>query len=144
MALSWAGYRSWIPERSGERVLLTLLVTDIVDSTKRAIELGDATWREMLAHHCQDVRTVLDRYRGREVKTTGDGILATFDGAGRAIEAALAIRDRAKRSDLTIRAGVHSGEVGISGNDVAGVSSSAKRTHQSSTLGGFGLHVRSL
>lgn len=63
VALGWAGYRSWIPERSGERVLLTLLVTDIVNSTKRAIELGDTPWREMLAHHYQDVRRVLDRYR---------------------------------------------------------------------------------
>lgn len=121
VALSWAGYRSWIPERSGDRILLTLLVTDIVDSTKRAIAVGDATWRELLARHYRDVRTVLDQYRGREIKTTGDGILATFDAAGRAVEAALEMAERAGRSDLEIRAGVHSGEVEVRGDDLAGV-----------------------
>jgi class 3 adenylate cyclase len=101
--------------------LLTLLVTDIVDSTKRAVELGDGTWREMLARHYQDVRNVLDRHRGRQIKTTGDGILASFDGAGRAIQSAVAIRERAEQAGLEIRAAVHSGEVEVGTDDLAGV-----------------------
>ncbi len=119
--LSWAGFRSWSPERSGERVLVTLLFTDIVGSTERAVALGDRAWRDLLAQHYRGVRTVLDRYRGREVSTTGDGFLATFDGAARAIEAAVAIRDQASRDGLSVRAGVHSGEVEIAGGDVRGV-----------------------
>ncbi|MDP8904408.1 MAG: hypothetical protein M3N29_03690 [Chloroflexota bacterium] len=119
--VNWAGYHSWLPERGGERVLVTLVVTDIVDSTKRAAAVGDATWRRMLADHNRQVRSVLDRYHGREITTTGDGFLALFDGAARAVNAALAIRDQASRSGLAIRAGVHSGEVEVMGNDVHGV-----------------------
>jgi class 3 adenylate cyclase len=122
VTVSWAGFRSWAPEHGGgERVLVTLLFTDIVDSTRRAVELGDAAWHDLLAEHNRAVRTVLDRYRGREVTTTGDGFLATFDGAARAVEAALAIRERAARDGLAIRAGVHSGEVEVVGNDVRGL-----------------------
>jgi class 3 adenylate cyclase len=121
VALSWAGYHSWAPERSGERVLVTLLFTDIVGSTERAVVSGDKAWRELLAEHYRTVRGVLDRYRGREVNTAGDGFLAAFDGAARAIQAAVAIRDRAARDGLPIRAGVHSGEVEIVGSDVRGV-----------------------
>ena len=90
VSVHWAGFRSWVPERSGERVLLTLLFTDIVGSTERAVAIGDTAWREALAAHYRSIRPILDRYRGREVATTGDGLLAAFDGAGRAIEAALA------------------------------------------------------
>jgi class 3 adenylate cyclase len=121
VAVNWAGFRSWVPERSGERVLLTLLFTDIVGSTERAVTLGDRAWRELLARHDRGVRSLLDRFRGREVNTTGDGFLAAFDGAGRAITAAIAIRDQASREGLPIRAGVHSGEVEIVGDDLRGV-----------------------
>jgi class 3 adenylate cyclase len=121
IAVNWAGFRSWVPERTGERILVTLLFTDIVGSTERAVELGDAGWRELLGRHYRDVRAVLDRYRGREVSTAGDGFMAAFDGAARAIDAAVAIRDRSARDGLAIRAGVHSGEAEISGENLRGV-----------------------
>ncbi|HET9345499.1 MAG TPA: adenylate/guanylate cyclase domain-containing protein [Candidatus Limnocylindrales bacterium] len=121
VSVNWAGYRSWVPERIGERVLLTLLFTDIVGSTERAVALGDSAWREQLAQHYRAVRSVLDRFRGREVSTAGDGFLASFDGAARAIQAGVAIRDRAIHDGLSIRAGVHSGEVEIAGSDLRGV-----------------------
>ena len=121
LAIYWAGTRTWMAERTGERVLMTLLFTDIVDSTVRALEMGDKAWREQLAEHFRAVRNILDRYRGREIKTAGDGFLAAFDGAGRAIAAAVAIRDSSLADGLSIRAGVHSGEVEIVGDDVAGV-----------------------
>jgi len=121
LAVYWAGARTWMAERAGERVLMTLLITDVVDSTVRALEVGDRAWRELLAVHYRTVRNVLDRYRGREIKTAGDGFIAGFDGPGRAIAAAVAIRDRALADGLSIRAGVHSGEVELVGDDVAGV-----------------------
>lgn len=121
LTVSWAGFRSWMPERAGERVLLTLLFTDIVGSTQLAVAMGDAAWKETLARHYRGARSILDRYRGREVNTTGDGLLAAFDGAARAVEAAIAIRDRSREERLTIRAGVHSGEVELVGEDVRGV-----------------------
>ena len=121
LAIYWAGARTWMAERAGERVLMTLLFTDVVDSTMRALELGDKAWRELLAEHYRVVRNVLDRYRGREIKTAGDGFIAGFDGAGRAIAAAVAIRDRSLADGISIRAGVHSGEVELVGDDIAGV-----------------------
>jgi hypothetical protein len=120
VAVHWAGFRSWLPERPGERILLTLLFTDIVGSTERAVAFGDAAWRELLAQHYRTVRGVLDRYRGREVSTVGDGFLAAFDGAARAIHAAIAIRDRATRDGLSIRA-AFTGEADLAGSDVRGV-----------------------
>jgi class 3 adenylate cyclase len=121
LAIYWAGARTWMADRAGERVLMTLLFTDVVDSTVRALELGDKAWRELLAAHYRSVRNVLDRYRGREIKTAGDGFICGFDAAGRAISAAVAIRDRSLEEGLSIRAGVHSGEVELVGDDVAGV-----------------------
>jgi class 3 adenylate cyclase len=121
LVISWAGFRSWAPDRSGERVLLTLLFTDIVGSTSRARELGDAAWKEQLSHHNQAVRSILDRNRGREVATTGDGFLAAFDGAGRALRAANEIIAQALADGLSIRAGAHSGEVELVGDDVRGI-----------------------
>jgi class 3 adenylate cyclase len=119
--VTWAGFGSWVPDRSGERVLLTLLFTDIVGSTEQAAALGDRAWREVLARHYRVVRDVLDRHRGREINTAGDGFLASFDGAGRAIEAALAIRARTIADGLAVRIGVHSGEVELAGADVRGL-----------------------
>jgi class 3 adenylate cyclase len=121
VTLGWAGFRSWVPERGGERVLVTLLFTDIVASTEHAVSVGDARWREVLARHYRTVRDVLDRYRGREIATAGDGFLAAFDGAARAVRAAIAIRDRSAEDGLAVRAGVHSGEAEIAGDDLHGV-----------------------
>jgi class 3 adenylate cyclase len=121
LAVSWAGFRSWMPERTGDRVLVTLLITDIVGSTEMAVAMGDDQWKDTLARHYRSVRATIDRHRGREVSTTGDGVLVAFDGAARAIEAALGIRARADAEGLTIRAGIHSGEVELAGDDLRGV-----------------------
>jgi class 3 adenylate cyclase len=102
-------------------VLRTLLFTDLVDSTQMASKLGDARWRERLSEHFTAARDELDRFQGREVATTGDGIVATFDGPARALHCAAAIRRRANSVDLHIRAGVHVGEVELVGEDVRGV-----------------------
>ena len=96
--------------REPDRVLATVLFTDIVGSTARAAELGDAAWSELLARHHTLVRGELVRYRGEEHDTAGDGFFATFDGPGRAIECACAIRDAVRALDLEIRAGLHTGE----------------------------------
>jgi class 3 adenylate cyclase len=121
LAINWAGARTWMSERAGERVVLTLLITDVVDSTARALKIGDQEWRELLAMHYRSVRNVLDRYRGREIKTAGDGVIAAFDSAGRAVLSAIAIRDRARSDEVPVRLGVHSGEVELVGDDIAGV-----------------------
>jgi class 3 adenylate cyclase len=104
-----------------DRVLGTLLVTDIVNSTARALELGDGAWRDLLARHNLAVRTQLDRFRGREVATTGDGFIAIFDGAERAIRAAQDICRAASDLGLEVRAGVHTGELELEGENVRGV-----------------------
>ena len=109
------------PVRDPERVLTTLLFTDIVGSTERAGELGDRRWRELLDEHHAIVRTNLDRFRGREVDTAGDGFFATFDGPGRAIRAAWSIREELKPLELEIRAGVHTGECEVAGDAVRGI-----------------------
>jgi len=106
---------------SGSRVLATLLFTDLVDSTAKASELGDARWRTLMSEYFVDARTELERYRGREVKTTGDGLLATFDSPGQALRCAAAIRSRTQRGGLSMRAGVHLGEVELVDDDVRGV-----------------------
>ena len=121
-AINWSGVRTWLPDADkSERVLATLLFTDIVGSTELAERLGDGAWRELLGRHNREVRDVLDRFRGREVTTTGDGFLAIFDGPGRAIRAALAIRDRSSSLGLQVRAGIHTGEIELVGTDVRGV-----------------------
>ena len=104
-----------------ERVLATVLFTDIVGSTDRAAQLGDERWRDLLDRHDQSVRTQIDRYRGREVKTVGDGFVATFDSPGRAIECALAVREALQALDIEVRAGIHTGEIEVRGDDVAGM-----------------------
>jgi len=96
--------------REPDRVLATVLFTDIVGSTARAAELGDSAWRELLARHHTLVRGELARFRGEELDTAGDGFFAAFDGPGRAIECACAIRESLRSLDLEIRAGVHTGE----------------------------------
>ena len=121
--LEWAGIRAWagFPTGIHSRVLATLLFTDLVDSTTTAARLGDARWRALLSAHFEAVRGELERFGGREVKTTGDGLLATFEGTARALHCAAAIRRAAHREELQIRAGVHVGEVELVGQDVRGV-----------------------
>ena len=121
--VEWAGLRAWagFPTGVHSRVLRTLLFTDLVDSTALAGRLGDARWRELLSGHFEAVRGALERFQGREVTTTGDGKLATFDGPAPALHCAAAIRTQATRDDLHVRAGVHVGEVELVGSDVRGV-----------------------
>ncbi len=104
-----------------DRVLATVLFTDIVDSTSRAAKMGDRAWRGLLDAHDAIVRSQLERFRGREVKTVGDGFLATFDGPQRAIKCAIAIRESVHPLGIEIRAGLHTGECEMRGEDVGGI-----------------------
>ena len=104
-----------------DRVLTTVLFTDIVDSTVRATTLGDAAWRRLLDRHDALVRRTIGRFHGREVVTTGDGFLATFDGPARAVCCALQIADSVGALGLQVRCGVHTGEVMLRGDDIGGV-----------------------
>ena len=108
-------------ERPPERVLATVMFTDIVDSTQRAAELGDSDWRRLLARHNELVRRQLARHEGREVKTMGDGFLATFDGPARGVRCATEIAEDVRRLGIEIRAGLHTGECEVVGDDVAGM-----------------------
>ncbi len=103
-----------------DRVLATVLFTDIVGSTERAAELGDSTWRALLERHDALARQQVERYRGRFVKSLGDGMLATFDGPSRAISSAIAIREAVRELDLDIRAGMHTGECELLADDDVG------------------------
>jgi class 3 adenylate cyclase/pimeloyl-ACP methyl ester carboxylesterase len=103
------------------RTLATVLFTDIVGSTARASELGDRQWRDLLDAHHREIRAVIDRHGGREVDTAGDGFLVTFDGPERAVRAALAAVEAVRRVGVHIRAGLHTGEVIRSGDDISGV-----------------------
>jgi class 3 adenylate cyclase len=105
----------------GERVLTTILFTDIVASTSTAERLGDKEWRRLLASHGEDVHNLLELYRGREVKMTGDGFLATFDAPARAIAFALELASAAQKLGIEIRAGLHTGEVEVASGDLRGV-----------------------
>jgi class 3 adenylate cyclase len=104
-----------------DRVLASVLFTDIVGSTNRAAQLGDQRWRDLLDRHDRSVRAQIERFRGRLVKTVGDGVLATFDSPGRAIECALAVREALRAFDIEVRAGIHTGEIEVRGDDVAGM-----------------------
>src|SRR3954466_5741558 len=104
-----------------DRVLATVMFTDIVGSTERATELGDARWRALLSDHHKAVRRELDRFHGREVKTLGDGYLATFDGPARAIKCGQAITQGSRASGLEVRIGLHTGEVEVMDGDVGGI-----------------------
>jgi class 3 adenylate cyclase/pimeloyl-ACP methyl ester carboxylesterase len=104
-----------------DRVLATVLFTDIVDSTRRAAEMGDRDWHALLDAHDAVVRSQLARFRGREVNTSGDGFLATFDGPQRAIRCAMAIRDAVQALGIQVRAGLHTGECEVRGDDIGGI-----------------------
>jgi pimeloyl-ACP methyl ester carboxylesterase len=107
--------------RAGERALATVMFTDIVDSTSLAARLGDRQWRELLDRHDATARREIEQHRGRLVKTTGDGVLATFDGPARAIECAGRLVEAASGLGIEVRAGLHSGECELRGADVGGM-----------------------
>jgi pimeloyl-ACP methyl ester carboxylesterase/class 3 adenylate cyclase len=109
------------PAPAADRVLLTVLMTDIVDSTRRAAALGDRAWRDLLEQHHRVVRAALARFRGREVDMAGDGSLAVFDGPARAIRCALAVSAAVRELGIEVRAGVHTGECEVIGDAVAGL-----------------------
>ena len=110
-----------LPAHHSDRVLATVLFTDIVGSTEHASRIGDRRWKELLVAHDALLGAEVVRFRGRMVKSTGDGVLATFDGPGRAIRCACAIRDSVRSLGLDTRAGLHTGEIELRGDDVAGV-----------------------
>lgn len=121
--VEWAGIRAFagFPTGIHSRILVTLLFTDVVGSTALAAKLGDARWRELLSKHYESARAELERYRGREVDTTGDGLLATFAAPAPALHCAAAVQKAALAEGLQIRAGVHVGEVETVGRGVWGV-----------------------
>ena len=104
-----------------DRVLATVLLTDMVGSTDKAAQLGDHRWREVLDTHDEIVRAQLETYRGRLHRATGDGILATFDGPARGIRCAQAIRDRLRAANIDIRSGLHAGEIELRGDEIGGI-----------------------
>jgi class 3 adenylate cyclase len=108
-------------EVADDRVLATVLFTDIVDSTLRAAEIGDRDWHALLDAHDAVVRSQLARFRGREVNTSGDGFLAMFDGPQRAIRCAMSIRDAVQALGIEVRAGLHTGECEVRGDDIGGI-----------------------
>jgi class 3 adenylate cyclase len=108
-------------EAEPDRVLATVLFTDIVDSTARAAELGDRAWRQLLQQHHETVRSQLGRFRGKEMDTAGDGFFATFDGPARAIRCAFAIQDTVRELDLEVRAGLHTGECELVDGKAGGI-----------------------
>lgn len=120
--VEWVGVHRWATPPSGERILATLVFTDIVESTPLAERLGDDRWTRLLEDHNAAMRRLLDHYRGREMDTTGDGMLAMFDGAERAVRWAAAAPAAVAPLGLAIRAGVHTGEVEVVPAKVRGLS----------------------
>jgi len=120
---AWTGevMRSWQAAQDAERVLATILFTDIVRSTERAAAIGDQRWRRLLDRHDEVARREVDRFRGRLVKSTGDGILATFDAPTRALRCAFALTDALGDVGLEIRSAIHTGEIEIRDEDVGGI-----------------------
>jgi class 3 adenylate cyclase/esterase/lipase len=108
-------------EREPDRMLATVLFTDICKSTERAAELGDARWRELLESHDKLVRRALERHRGREIKRTGDGFLATFDGPARAIRCAASVAEGVQTLGINVRSGLHTGECEVMNGDLGGL-----------------------
>ena len=109
------------PAHDLDRVLATVLFTDIVGSTELAARLGDTAWKELLAAHDERARTEIERHRGTYVHTTGDGLLATFDGPARAVRCAQAIGEAIRSLGVDIRSGCHTGEIELAGDDVSGI-----------------------
>jgi class 3 adenylate cyclase len=123
VTVEWTSARTFgiAPEGPGEGVLVTVLFTDVVDSTATLQRIGDAAWRDLLLAHNRLLRDELNQFRGREVTTTGDGFLAVFDGAVRAVRCGAAMAHAARGMGLPIRVGVHTGEVEFVGADVRGL-----------------------
>jgi class 3 adenylate cyclase len=123
VALDFAGARAYARPvaGTGERILVTLLFTDIVESTAMLEKIGDAAWRDLLGRHLERMQTELDRYRGRQIDTTGDGLLAVFDGSARAVSCAQAMITASRELGLAIRAGLHTGEVEVVPGTVRGL-----------------------
>ena len=121
--IEWSGARTWAGRgaRFLDRALVTLLMTDVVESTSLLARIGDAAWRDLIGRHVARVRAVLSELRGTEVDLAGDGLLATFDGPARALRCAVEIRRIAADDDLQVRAAVHVGEVEIVGNRLRGL-----------------------
>jgi class 3 adenylate cyclase/pimeloyl-ACP methyl ester carboxylesterase len=109
------------PPRVPDRVLASVLFTDFVDSTRRAVEMGDSRWRQLLDRHDALVTHELGRFAGHQVRATGDGILATFDGPARAVRCACAIRDSVRSIGVELRSGVHTGEIDLRGSEISGI-----------------------
>jgi class 3 adenylate cyclase len=120
-AIEFASARIFAIPSDGDRVLAAVLCTDIVDSTAHLRRLGDAAWRDLLDAHNQRTREELNRFRGREIQTTGDGFLALFDGPARAVRCAQAIGSSVANLGIAIRAGIHTGEIESVGADVRGL-----------------------
>ncbi|HLM06419.1 MAG TPA: adenylate/guanylate cyclase domain-containing protein [Blastococcus sp.] len=121
VAIIWGGWRGWGKPPVGERILTTMLMTDIVESTDHLYAVGDAAWDKLLDRHRALVREVLERYRGTEIDTAGDGFLTMFDGAARAVQAALEIRATVRSIGLEMRAGIHTGEVELVPGGIRGL-----------------------
>jgi class 3 adenylate cyclase len=120
-AIEFASARLFAAPADGDRVLAALLCTDIVDSTAHLRRLGDSAWHELLLEHNQQARSEFNRFRGREIQTTGDGFLAMFDGPARAVRCARAIGQSVAGLGLAVRAGVHAGEVELIGENIRGL-----------------------
>ena len=122
ISIEFRGVRDWAkPAISGERTLTTILFTDIVGSTAMATRLGDSAWKNLLAKHYERVRLQLDLFRGYEIKTTGDGFLAIFDGTARALHCAKAISKVAREDGVEVRAGIHTGEIELHNDGAHGL-----------------------
>jgi class 3 adenylate cyclase len=123
VTVEWTSARTFglVPEGLGEGVVVTVLFTDIVESTATLQKMGNTAWRDLLLAHNTRLRDQLNIFRGREVKTTGDGFLAVFDSATRAVRCGAAMARTARQMDLPIRVGVHTGEVELVGNDARGL-----------------------
>ena len=121
--IAWSRVKDWLKplDVMGERVLVTLVFTDLVDSTATATRLGRDSWGELLSDHERHARDTVTRFRGRTIKSTGDGILATFDGAARAVRCAIALREAAIGLGLAMRTAVHTGEVDVVDDDIRGI-----------------------
>jgi class 3 adenylate cyclase len=110
-----------LPRHDDNRVLATVLFTDVVSSTEKAAGMGDRRWSELLATHDGLTRAELERFRGREIRATGDGFLASFDGPGRAVRCACAIRDAVRAIGIRVRCGLHTGEIELHADDIGGI-----------------------
>jgi class 3 adenylate cyclase len=122
VTIDWTSANSWLTQGVlAESIVVTVVLTDIVDSTATLHEVGDWAWRELLATHHARLRELLNTFRGRLVKSTGDGILAVFDSPSRAVRCAAAMSSAARGGDLRIRVGVHTGEVELVGEDIRGL-----------------------